>query len=880
MIMRKICKQVISGILAALLCFAVFPVMGAEEDAVTLRYDAAESLNRVELLKALGVLDYDVTEENLGQTVTRVQLYGAIIGLLGELNDHIHYNIYSFSDIKELPEGDKIQLACALGWVAPAYRFEAQSPASAEEGIRLLMNLLGYREILADLGDSALMSQANQVGLLRGVKLSVGDTLRWEELLMLMENALDTEVMYLIGYDAGRGTTLRRLNGETLSSVYLDVVSVIDVVRANPLTSITDGGNAGPGRVQVGDISMNIGDSNAAALLGYEAKVYARVENNVYTVLYAEATPENRCWNIPAEDLMKTDGAWSAFQIVYMDGNGRRKRTLQLPTNVAVIYNGVQLYEYTAADLAISQGSLTVIDNDRDGRPDVVLADEFVNYIADAFSVGDQILYSKNMPPLDLGNPDADVEILSVLGEPYDYGQITEGAILSLNVSRDGAYIHGVVVKDKKSGTLTSVQKRDGRLYIGIDGYEYPVSPAWDETVYDGKPENLKVGSRYMIYLDKLSQVAAVMQRSSGTTYAFMYGGRISGTFGYNANLLLYTDSAVWEQATLANRVRVNGELLTSDQVIKSAAVFQDGKPIQQMVKVTLDDDNQITQLYTPMEKETVENSETLTKEEALVNGGSHTGTYRTSGNNFNYFEYTLAGSIIFNLPKDDEGSYERDYFSVIPISKFYNDRSYTLSFYDVSETKTPKVAVLESRISQTSNWTSYAVYVKSTMNVMQEDGSIAKALDCFNQGADVIYTAMEDSMIEDVRAGDVLVLYINTDGKIGDKAVKIYDAAGFEAGEKTNILAAAGIEGVKDTSQNTYSGTVEKKDGNNILINTGVNTRVVPLTAPKYLTICDPDAADPDLMFRKATAAEVPVGARVILYTRYGIAYDLIVFE
>lgn len=861
--MRANCKRAISCLIAVFLLAGLLTIPAQAESGL----DQATTAYNQKQLTDLGILTYEVTEDMYAQPVSRLQTYGAALGLLGDLTTGLSYENYAFSDISGLPEANKIQFAYEQGCVAADWRFEPQTNCTVGEALRLITSEMGYQEVAKTLGDgnSGYMVMANRLGLLDGLSVGQNDTLTWEVLITILHNSLDVEILHLLGYN-NDGSIVGKITGATMLNVYFDIYKVSGIVNANEYTSLNGDQNAGNGYVIVGTQKMKVGNTAVGDYLGYYTDCYAKLKNDVYTVISAEKSlTQNRTWTISAEDLLTDNADWSAFCIVYQKENGSTGQ-LKLPSDVSVIYNGKQLFDYNEDDLKIVLGDITAVDNNADGTPETVLVHEYKNYVVDSYNETQQILYSKNYNPLDLSDSDK-ISVKSVNGDDYLLSDLTENTVLSLSISRDEKYIYGMAVKIKISGELTQLSKKNGKTLIKIGNNTYTVSPAWNGKDINGKNITLAPGRNYLVYTDQMGYAAVFIEKNSGLQYGFLYAASIQRAFGATIKLKLFTDSGAWEELDLANKVTVNGVSYKQADVADLNILFENRKAKQQMLKVMVGDDNKINKIYTANGLDRTADQEALSG----VLGINKTTTYKTIGV-FSDYTYSLNGAKIFILPKIN-GEYDDERFDVVGNSALKNDRSYLFNdFYDVSDTMQVKVAVMEKGIANYDYWNNYAVYVKSVTDVY-DNGEIKSALECLNKGVNVTYYSADDKYVEDVKPGDILAVHLNSDGKIDAEVKKIYDAASKAVTESLSVNE-------KETHSAWY-GTITAKDENSILLTQeNGNKRCVPVASAKYITFYDLDEKSDNKRFRNGTANEISKDAKAIVYIRSGECMDITVME
>ena len=297
-------------------------------------------------------------------------------------------------------------------------------------------------------------------------------------------------------------------------------------------------------------------------------------------------------------------------------------------------------------------------------------------------------------------------------------------------------------------------------------------------------------------------------------------------------------------------------------------ALFDGNKTKQQMVKVMLNNDNEITKVYTPNGADKNADADALT---AMIEINKTT-PFKTGYGVFSDYSYSMNGVVIFILPKTG-GEYDDELFEVVGASNLRNDRAYKfVDFYDVSDTRQVKIATLEAPLASYDYWNNYAVYVSNVLQIY-EDGETRLALECMNKGASVTYSALEEEYIQDVRQGDILTVHLNTSGQIDCGVFKLYDSVSGTVAESTQVNE-------KETHYAWY-GTVTAKDSSNLLLTAeDGETRCIPLGAAKYVTVYDTAADSAEKMFRTGTAGEINKNAQIMVYVRSGDLLDITVFE
>ena len=862
-------KRFIGLLMAACLCLGTLtlPVTEAAEAK------NPEFVRETELLSALDILEYQLDASRGDAIVTRAQMYGTAMALMGRMTQGLTYSQYTFADAAELPEANRIQLAVDMGLLEPGWFFNPEAAAGYQDTVRLLVSILGYKEMAEFTGSDGwgYLAIGSQLGVTRGTGAAADGSLTWGTFTALLCNTIDADAAKILGYYEN-GTKIVSTRNNTVLSIYSDIYKLEGVVEANARTALKEGvAETRENDVILAGETVCAGNTGLSDMIGYSVSGYAKLKDGKYTALYFRTTERNQVWRIDATDLLPNSSKWSAFCIAYQDMNGR-ERHLNLPSDVSVIYNGKRLFDYSADDLNVTMGSLTVVDYDRNGRPDVVFADEYVNYIVESVSAASRTVQAKNselpVNPLVLSSEKV-VRLIGPDGTEYPLEDLTEYTVLSISASKDGQLIRGDVTKEKVSGQVTALRENDGRLEVTMDLGSYKLAPNWYDMIYDNKPE-IKVGEQYTMYLDKNGDVAAAIRRTSGTMYAFMIGAAELDAFQTSLKFRVFTENASWEVVECKEHIYLNGKRTKLQDVLKDEAVFRDGKVIKQMVKVVLDNQGRLSKLYTPIPKAQVTDE---TDEDALISYGSISGVYKANGSYLGQLRYGLAGLKIFALPMID-GEYDEENFDIVTTAVMNHDENYTISeTYDWTETHNVKVAMIPQQFGATGRWNNGALFVKYVATALIDD-EVCKVVVGMNKGVEVTYTAQKEEYFDGIKSGDILAAHV-TNNQLDAKPVVFWNI--------NNDFArySGSISGTGEATQATFIGTVIAKDSLAILVDDGTEDgRCVPMGAITRVTICDTGAARPEQMFRPGTVAEVGKGANVILYSRVNEVSDLIVLE
>lgn len=848
------------------------------------------------------------------QNVTHAQLVATAVDMLGDLSDYFTYSEYYFPDVTDIDEKNKIQLAVDLGLIQREWLFEPESTINIGDATRLIIKIMGYEEMAEDKGGDVLgyAAVARNIGLHDGLgAVNIGETLVWSDFLHILYNAIDINIMKLYGYTS-EGVRYTAVDSTTILNEYFKIFSVKGVVNANEHSAIDHGSSLNEGEIRVGSDMIRAGNTDADDMLGYYIYGFAAKSGNTYTLLTYMTEGYNKEWKINADDLMPSHSDWSAYRIVYEDEKGRTKQ-IALPSDVAVVYNGKGLFDFTEDDLDIELGDLTVVDNDLDGLPDAVVIHEYENYIVDSVNAEDETVYVKGngKSPLVLDSS-VDAKLLSVNGDEYLISELSEYAVLSLEISKDGELIRGVVSKDKRSGIINQYRVKDGKNYIYLDGVMIGVCKSWYDLETDNKCDinTDSVGGRYVVYLDKNGEAAFFIEKKSGEMYAFLYGINVDGGFEKITTVRVFTEDGTWNEYTASDKTEVFDTTDNTIKTVKSGEVGTNSnygliptdsrKAKEQMVKLEVNDDNELVRICPTVKRADLSTSLASDVEDKLciLEESNKNYAYRSTGNVLGT-DYTLAvdsSTKIFSTPRVDDisdGEYDYDYFEASGIGMLRNDFTHNnLDIYDKSDMNVVGMIVRRQGTRTNDLCTTGAYLVKSVMTERDDDGEYI-SLECINNNKEVTVRAIYDDVLKnitakktdgstytaDVAAGDILSCHLNTNGLI-DEAVILYDSSLYADSTKIPGAKITNKMGGRDNEANVYYGEVLKKDNGYLLVECENGTKRVFNTAgTSYIYSVDMSEKSGNKAFKLITNGEIPVGGKVMVHTRVNTIMQAIVY-
>ena len=263
--------------------------------------------------------------------------------------------------------------------------FNPEAELTEEEAAQILVCMLGYGAKAEALGGypSGYVKTAADLKLFKNTQRRKDKLIQKGNAVVLLYNAANTDVYEQTSF--GKFGKFEKTG--TALEVYHNIYREEGVVTKTEITGI-DGNPCGRGKVAVNDTEYRVGDTNAGIYLGYCIKAYVREDSDTDTIVYFEVSDSNTVYTVMGEDVAR-DSTLTKIRY-YNDKNVIR--SINVSNKAYYLRNGT-CDEITPAVLAPGYGKLIIIDNDNDGRADVVFIHEWIHMVVS--DVIDGVIYDK-----------------------------------------------------------------------------------------------------------------------------------------------------------------------------------------------------------------------------------------------------------------------------------------------------------------------------------------------------------------------------------------------------------------------------------------------------------------------------------------------------
>lgn len=770
----KLIKKIISVML--ILTISVSAAVFAAEKNAGEYYKSMKFLIDADILK-------NYTLEDAESKVNRIE-FAKIIARIAFPDDNYYWSSErEYGDV--IAEYKAVTSALADQKIMLGYdesNFVPDQPISFNEVVKALISLTGYdiRAINAGGYPNGYLSAASDTGLLKNFSDRSDRELTLGEISKLVENALKIDIMTItLGKD---GVSYETSVGENLLKRKFDIYEGEGLVKAAEFTNLYGGGFAPDNSVIIGDFVYELKDKSAEDLLGHYVEFYymADSENSTDRILIsAQDNKRVETVTILSSEIIEFSDRTYSYSLLNED----RARKAKMSEDALIMYN-YRLPSIKSGDELFlpSEGKIEMIDNDGDGKYDVVFIWDYETYVvndvsAESYLVGDY--YGK--PSLELNPDDVDYKILKN-GSEIDLASIEKWNVLSVAKSDDSDPYITVIVSDKRiTGQASSFY--DG--YAVIDGTEYKIS-----SMFTQKQNTAQI---FDYYLDSVGCIA-VYDKNSGSDY--IYHGIITGyrflndDFESAPEIKIYTEDGVftWYQTTekinldgisAQKSYQVFGCQVEEDEAAKNYNVLMDDEGIiPQMIAYKLNKKGEVKAIDT-VDRTDAEDKDSLNQSQFF---GSRSGyQYMLLGHTWSDMIAMAKGLTIFKAPSDSEGHVLRGnqydkYYEIMqwgvwnnPFYDHYD--TYSVQFFNVNESQVSDLMIWYNPVDGSDAQYGALVMVKGISNVLNEDEEIVLQLDGWSRGEEIhipIEAGKEDK-VEDLKKGEIIQYALNKQNEISE---------------------------------------------------------------------------------------------------------------
>ncbi len=659
---------------------------------------------------------------------------------------------------------------------------------TADDACKIMVTVLGYSQAVSG---EKYYQKASEIGLLKGTSSVTSKNLSFDNAVIMLYNMTETEVLEA---SFTPNLTLSQ-SGETLLEAAKNIEVINGIVTENAMTSLSGKSTLRNGEVKIGNYLCLDEKNISADMLGMNVEAYVQYDKteDMYNLLYLYSEKTNII-TLVDEDIEDVSEDFKTLSYIEND----RTKSLKLNPVLKVIYNGQFYGAYTRADLMPESGEVKLIDNDSDGKYDVILVTSYEIMVVDRVSSVSSVIYNEYthtgaLTSIDVLNEDNDFTLKIIKdGAEAKISDIAAGDILNIARTKERAdgYILIYVTRNTQEVFVNSVDLFEKTT--STDKGEFKLSDSFiREYTSNGKAaKGVVPGGTYTAYFDVNGELAALMTETDEYQYFLLIKAYVDET---NEEIYLKGKDMEDEQViyTLKKKVKYNGES-ANREVCYSDLVDAAGKTFVQVLQIK-EKNGMIKEIRT------AEN--TILVDEDKFTKTALSGSYRPAVNTFNNKIYIKGAKVI--VTTSGESHDVKDYL-VTDASTLKQDGFYNFTAYNVDEFGYTDLIMLKlTEAEYKEKYEVGTVYVYKINDVVRDD-EIIEQLECFVSGYGILSVYSDEKGVFDGLApGDRVSLSINDDGRV------------FYAARDFSISNMGGVSNETDiyTSEKNIYGKVEKVD-------------------------------------------------------------------
>ena len=438
--------------------------------------------NVAKKLNTIGIIDI-VSEEEMSHIPTREECAQLMVRFMNIPLSGMESNETPFFDVSSSRKGAAaITALYNMGYVSRGedLKFYPDRNVTANEAITFVIKAMGYG-VMAERNGSyptGYFNAANRYGILNGLSLVGSETIRMIDLYYMIDAALDAPAYSYTG-TSGNYDEYEFNESYTILNDYHKMDKISGIVTANSVTMLkSTNSTLGEAEIKIGDAVYTYTE-NADKILGKAVVAYVLLnDEETNSVVYLEEdSKKNSTAKLKYDSLVANKT--TDTKLAYKDGDKIKYEDLE--SNCYVIYNGKSRTSfYALSNILPAYGHVEVIDNDKNGKADVLKIENYTTMIVSHVDTFDNVIYDINDSTKNINFGDNKV-ILYVIdgatGEDISAASLERGCVLSVVMSEDKKLIKCYASFETVSGTISAVSQENGKNVYTIGNAAYKKVP-------------------------------------------------------------------------------------------------------------------------------------------------------------------------------------------------------------------------------------------------------------------------------------------------------------------------------------------------------------------------------------------------------------------
>lgn len=617
--------------------------------------------------------------------------------------------------------------------------FSPDKIINVNEALAIVMNALNYGYMA---GSSEYYNVIKNQNILKNVATKADGSLDNGACIILLKNMLMAEYNMLTGVIGDKGIYTR--DGETtLLYLHYSIIHSKGIVTATQNIHLNGYGKTNLGYMRLDNVLIEDQEGLAADLLGFSVEAYVKETEIGYELFSVEKTQRNEELIIEAEDLTTKS---TATKVVYKE-TSRKEKTIELPKNYTLIYNGRNYNGFGKNVFHIAQGKIRLVSSNSNEYT-LVYVYEYENKIIKKVNIQDKKVYIEGETlPIDFSKKDKILQ--NEKGKTITCEELYEGLVLTVFASKSSVATYQV-----GKGDFIMVPDSIDEDYIYMGEEKIPMTKD-----LKAKSNTIKLGQKAIFMLDVFGYAVDFKLVSADTMYGYLVAFGVTSSKGGKVlfDVKIFTENNKMEIYSTDKDIRFGGKKQDSVTVITKFSEQTETDPknlvcVPQLIKFSVAENGTLKEMWKATDRSTEKDyigydEDNFTLDYDLT---GKTFQYRSGNNSFNTKIIANGSTLRFVIPESGE---DKEYKCVTCAGGFSDSTTSGVKykFYDLSKKRVAAVLLDEgSSLSSFSNSTyQEPVIVNKVSQIADSEGFTHIAIKGYQGGNEVRYVVEDDQLAD-----------------------------------------------------------------------------------------------------------------------------------
>ncbi|MBQ4528825.1 MAG: hypothetical protein II998_12225 [Clostridia bacterium] len=541
-------KRIIALVISVMMFFSVM---------MTSSSLAAETSSDIDkestILNQLGYIT--TIPEDLNANLTRGEFTNILLNIMK--GDMVSSDGVVITDINEFHDYyPAMSRAIKLGLVTgPVTR--ADDPVTYNEAIKMTVCMLGYNQYALHKGGwpTGYQIMAQSIGLLDGISKAGDVALTYRDAIVLLYNAISADILEPVSIGNNGEVQYATVEGRTILTQAHGIAFAEGIVEAVPGKAIYGDDDFEANAIIIDGLKLTHDFTGLDKYVGLNVVYYYDTDTKALCAIYPE---NNNIETVDAESVVE----FNNLKLIY-DVDEKTEDEISFSQKAIILYNNVVIDEFDDSYFIDKQGEFTFVDNDGDGKFDIIFLDvteDYVVKIADSSSgiVYDYYDVSRTLSLSDKNGQN--IRFVDEFGREMAVSELMRYDVISVKKSLDGENVTAIYSNSEVRGAIEAAATRGGKMILTIDGKDY------ETTSYFANGEKLKTGEWGVFGLTSTGKIASINRgfATGGTAYGYLINAKSGSGLdtNYKYRILSQTNEVV--VLTSAKKMVVDGVSMTA----------------------------------------------------------------------------------------------------------------------------------------------------------------------------------------------------------------------------------------------------------------------------------------------------------------------------